>query len=122
MPSIVLDTSFSSGNSVTTGRQTLTGQALIEIDVPLTSEQADEQIDLTFLTGDLTAGCLIFFSDVDVTLETNSTGSPGNTITVAAGGSTRVTTLAAHITTLYATNNDATAGTLKIRGVKDATP
>lgn len=122
MPSITLDTSFASGNSNTTGRATITGQALIEIDVPMTSEQADEEIDLSFLTVDLAAGCLLFFSDVPVTLETNSTSVPDDTFEVAAGGSTRVTALAEHITTLFATNGAATAGTLKIRGVKDATP
>lgn len=118
-----IDISVGSGIDNKAARISASGEAVIAVDVPLTLEQADEEVTLAFLTTDLTAGALVFINEgaAAVTIESNSTSVPDDTWTVAAGGFVHVQSLAAHITKLYLTNAGA-AGNVFIRGVKDATP
>lgn len=66
-------------------------------------------------------------SDVAMTVKTNSSGSPANTLTLVAGqpylwvvGDYDTFKLTTDVTALYITNT--TAGTLDIRALVDATP
>lgn len=110
------------GADIVSGTVAASNEGGIQMDVTLTSSQANKEVSLTFLGTDLTAGFLVFFSDKALTIKTNSSGSPDNTFTVAAGGFFRVTTLAADITKIYLTNGAAAAAVVKIRGLKDVTP
>lgn len=122
--SCVIDISVSVGGIIKTGRITKSGEAAIMTDVPLTSEQADLEVNLTFLQADLTAGALVFVNEStgSITVKTNSSSEPDDTFVVPAGGYVLVTALEADITKIYVTNGLAAANTLYIRGVKDATP
>lgn len=120
---VTIDTGYASANGTTTGRETLTGEALIDVDVGLTSSQSNKHVDaVQFKITDLAAGALLIFSDVALTVKTNDANSPDDTFTVALGGVTRVTELSADITDLYLTNGTASVGNVEFRGVKDATP
>lgn len=120
---MTIDMSINMGGQTTSGQVTKTGEAEIDTDVDLLADAADKEVTLAFLTTDLTLGGLVFLCDQAITIDTNSTSVPDDTFNVPAGGQCEVTALAAHITKIYVTkdDDDATA-TLKIRGVKDATP
>lgn len=96
-------------------------------DVSLTSEQADKQVLIVLDQSALASICIS--TTVDVTIETNNSATPDDTLGVNAGEPliwTNVSGLTCPITqdvtTVYVTNEEATAGTVKFRFLQDATP
>lgn len=72
---------------------------------------------------------LLITADQDLTLKTNSSGSPDNTIALKAGipylwlyNSGITLPLSADVTNWYITNASGVAATLKIRALVEATP
>jgi LysM repeat protein len=68
-------------------------------------------------------------ASVDMTVKTNSTSAPGNTIALVANkpyywayDSGIAQPLAADVTTIYASVPGGSAGTLQVRSMEDATP
>lgn len=106
---------------------TVTADSEYNADIPLTASQADEQVAATLDVSEIKS--IFISSDVDVTLETNSSSAPDETLSITADepfvwrtGSGVVNPLETDITALYLTNGDATAGTVKIRILYDGTP
>ncbi len=123
MVSAVMDFSVTVGGDVQKGRVTATGDGGIFDDIALTANQSNKEITLDFKETDLVAGALAFFADQAVTIKTNSSSDPDDTFHVAAGGFVNVPALTADITSIFATNGNATtAATLTIRGARDVTP
>lgn len=126
MPTMKIDTSVNLGGVIVTGSESVSGDGVNNADVALAGGATNINILEAFKETDLTDGGLVLISTVvgcDVTVKTNSSGSPDDTIVVPGGGAVRVTALAADIASLYATNGNAdTATVLQIRGVKDVTP
>lgn len=106
---------------------TVTADSEYNADIPLTASQADEQVAATLDVSEIKS--IFISSDVDVTLETNSSSAPDETLSITADepfvwrtGSGVTNPLETDITALYLTNGDATAGTVKIRILYDGTP
>jgi hypothetical protein len=106
---------------------TVTDEGTFELDVDLTSLQADKEVSAAFTLAALQS--IYIYSDQDVTLETNSGSAPGDTFTIKGGkpfvwykdsGVPNPFTVA--VTKFFLTNLYAGAATVKIRGLKDATP
>jgi hypothetical protein len=123
---MTIKTSVNLGGQISEGTVSAVGDGQNNADVALAGAASAIHILEAFKMTDLAAGALVFFSTVvgcDVTIKTNSSGSPDNTFVVPGGGAIRVSALAADIASLYATNGSAdTATVLQIRGVKDVTP
>jgi len=121
-----IDTSVNLGGVIVSGSETVQGDGVNNADVNLVGGATNVHILEAFKETDLTDGGLVLISSqvgCDVTVKTNSTSAPDDTIVVPGGGAVRVTSLAADIASLYATNgNPDTATVLQIRGVKDVTP
>lgn len=103
------------------------GQGSFEIDVSLTALQADEEIVLAF-DPDLLQGIFIE-SALDLVLETNSTSAPDDTIPVVGGegfawaaSMANANPFTEPVVTAFLTNQSNAAGTVKLRGILDATP
>lgn len=131
MPEATLTTRWQQGGQVLSSEITIAatgnGQGAFELDVALTALQADEQVALSF-DPDLLLG-LFIESPVDIVIETNSTSEPDDTIPVVGGeGYAWAASMSAAnpftemVTTAYITNQSNAAGTVKIRGILDATP
>lgn len=72
---------------------------------------------------------LVIFSDFGVTIETNDSGTPTDTITVTANkpvfwytGCGLTCPITADVTTIYLTTGAGAGGTLRIRKLEDETP
>jgi len=96
-------------------------------DVTLTASQANKQVALTIDVSELKA--LFISSDVACTVETNNSTTGDDTLTIVADqplvwftGCGLTNPLGTDVTTVYVTNDEATAGTCKIRALVDGTP
>jgi hypothetical protein len=99
----------------------------VNITEPLAAPVTNYLINIAVDVSELSS--LLIYSDVACTIKTNSSGSPDNTITVAAGkpvvwytGCGLACPLTVDVTKIYVTVGGSTAGTLKIRALQDATP
>lgn len=93
--------------------------------VPATT--TNMQFDIVITVANIKS--MVLYSDQAMTLKTNSTSSPANTITLAARKQVVWNTdhaeakpFTANVTAIYATNATATDATLKVRVLLDQTP
>jgi len=114
------------GESVSVNKTyTVEGEQNVDVAVPAATTHKEVNIDLD--VSELKT--LMILSTTDVTIKTNSTGSPDDTLTVVAntpvmwGDDTGITCpLTVDVTKIYITNAGAVASTVKIRSGYDATP
>lgn len=104
---------------------TVEGEQNVDVAVPASTTNKEVNIDLD--VSELKT--LMITSDVAITIKTNSTGSPDDTLTVPAdtpvmwGATTGITCpLTVDVTKIYITNATLGAATVKIRTGYDATP
>ncbi len=116
----VLGFSHSGGSTALSDSVTLTGELATEANIALAASATNQQENIAFNHTNLRG--VYIKSDVTVTLKTNSSGSPDNTITVTAGvpfvwcyqsGITNPFTAA--VTTTYWTNATSDAATIYMR-------
>ncbi len=96
----------------------------ITVAATTTNYEADIAIDESTIVS------VALYSDKAVTIKTNSTGSPDDTITLAAGQMKKWKTgdvdgakvFTADVTKLYVTNAGGTTATVKLRVLCDGTP
>ena len=90
---------------------------------PSTNLQMNWQVDVS------TIKAIKFLSDIDLTIKTNSSGSPADTITLTANqplfwhvGMGLTSPLGTDVTTIFVTAAGSVAGTLKVWCITDVTP
>jgi hypothetical protein len=109
------------------GTQVLTADNKSSFDIPLTASQADVAVDVAFDKDRLQS--LFIKSDKDLTIETNSTSEPGDTLTIP-GGEPFVwnqnmawdNPFSADVTKFYLTNGEAAAARVQMEFLYDPTP
>jgi hypothetical protein len=114
------------GETVSVSKEyTVEGEQNVDVEVPASTTNKEVNIDLD--VSELKT--LMILSDVAVTIKTNSSGSPDDTLTVPAntpvmwGNDTGITCpLGTDVTKVYITNATTGAATVKIRAGYDATP
>ncbi len=118
-------TTYRTANGDVCGTATETADAEIAVDVSLSAESADVEIDVAFVRSKCKS--ILLYADKAVTIDTNSTSSPGDTIELQAdkpwvwqNGGYVAQPLQADVTKLYA--SAALATTLKVRVLYDSTP
>lgn len=110
------------------GSETVSWGAGPQIDEAIPSNQTDLLVAFAFTNAKLKA--IIITADVNMTIKTNSSGSPQETLTILAGVpfmwsltassiGAAASPFAGNVTALYVTNT--TAGTLRIRSSVDPT-
>lgn len=121
--------SLAGGSSTLSGVITATADSKEAFDIDLTSAEADKQIAVAIDVSALAS--LFVFATGDITLKTNSTSDPDDTISVPANTPFRWTSaestwypcpLTADVTTLYITNGESDATNVKIEILTDSTP
>lgn len=102
-----------------------TAEGVDIIDISLSANQTDKQIDMELTTAGL--GAIIIVVSQDMTLETNSSSTPADTFALKANrpfvwvkNTGLPNPFTANVTTAYLTNT--TAGTFKAFVFKDMTP
>lgn len=108
---------------------TYTGDSEVNADVAIASSQTNYEIDLAWKYA--TIKSCVLYCDTALTVKTNSSGSPTDTISLAAGvqkiytndgkAGTGTNLFTADVTKLYVTNS-STASNLTIRVLYDGTP
>lgn len=113
-----------SANADITASITVTNDTELNFDGTVASVTTDAEIDWAATRANLKSLCL--YSDVAITVKTNSSGSPVDTITMTAGQSIVWSLVAdgltacpfsANVTKLYVTNAGAGAAAFKIRAL-----
>lgn len=96
-----------------------TGEGEVDLDTTVALSTTNKEFDIQFIKTDVIS--MIMFSDKAVTIKTNSSGSPSDTISLAAGmplvWNTDVPTaipLAGPVSKIFVTNATANAAALKI--------
>lgn len=115
------------GNSTFGGTLADTGDAEDNREAVIATS-TEQQVDIAMVRARLKH--LFILSDQDVTIRTNSTGSPGDTLNVLNGFPVSYSSSAgqtnpfnsADVTTIYIQNAGATNATVRIRVLKDSTP
>lgn len=127
MPTHILTQAITIGGETVGGSVTYTveGEQNVDVTVPAATTHKEVNIDLDVSELDT----LVIYSDKTVTLKTNSSGSPDDTLTVTAAtpiawgsASGHACPLTVDVTKIYLTNAGADAATVKIRAGYDATP
>lgn len=113
------------GNNTIAYSKTVTADAQVVYDGTLAANQTDALIAFNIDVSQLQA--LYIYADADVTIETNSGSSPGNTLSIDGGNplvwvkdSGLANPLTVDVTALYATNTTALT-VFKIYALVDAT-
>lgn len=127
MPTQTINLDWSAGNNSLSKPITITadGEANIEVTV------ADAAVDLPVMIAiDVSALKLLYLSsDQDLTIKTNDSGTPTDTLTVSGGkplvwfeqnGYTNP--LSADVTAIYVSNSSGSPAKLIIKTLQDATP
>jgi hypothetical protein len=125
LPSLkLIDALTTPEGTVVAGADFAAGQN-IDIDETMVTAPTDRLVNIAFAVANLKL--IVILSSVDMTIETNSSSSPTNVLTLLAnvpliwrydGYETNLIT--ADVTRIYVTA--AAAGTLRIRAVVDPTP
>jgi hypothetical protein len=115
--------------TVKTTTNTYTGDADVAVNIPIIASQTNYEIDTSWKYSTIKS-CLLY-CDTALTIKTNSSGSPTDTITLAAGVQkiytndgavgTGTNFFTADVTKIYVTNS-TTASNLTIRVLYDSTP
>lgn len=97
-----------------------TGEGEVDLDATVALSTTNKEYDIQFIKTDVIS--MIMYSDKVVTIKTNSSGSPSDTISLAANmplvwntDSPVAIPLAGNVTKVYVTNATATNAALKIR-------
>lgn len=105
----------------------VTNEGEKNIDRTIATGTTNLQIDLAFVRSRLKS--ILILSNVDVTLKTNSSGSPDDTIALTANNPLiyrsdgyLAVPFSADVTTIYVTNSSGQNSNLQIRVLEDATP
>jgi hypothetical protein len=108
-------------------RQTLSGSGGLVVEESIPDSTTDQLVSLAFILAELLAFYMV--SDKALTIETNSSSAPQETISLAAGvpfvyvpGAGLASPFGGNVTALYATNASGSAAALQIRVLVDATP
>jgi hypothetical protein len=125
MPSHVFTSTYTRSNEQLTKNVTITKDGEQNATIALASSSTNVAVTLTL---DVSAmGSLYLLASAAMTVKTNSTGSPDNTLTLAAdtplcwyAGCGIANPLTTDVTVLYVTCADG--GTLEIRALQDITP
>ncbi len=105
-----------------------TGDGSFSLTIALPTPTTNQEVDVSWTNTNLKS--LFMLSDQTVTVKSNSSGAPDNTVTVtanvpavfqASSGQTNPF-LAANVVKLYVTNASGTAATLQLRILVDSTP
>lgn len=125
MPTHTYGVSWTQGTESVQNTVSVTADLGKQLDVAVAANQTNYEVDYTLDVSSCKG--LYISSDVAMTVKTNSSGSPDQTITLTAntpviwytgiGATCPITT---DVTKLYVTNT--TAGTLKVRSLEDVTP
>ena len=101
------------------------GDAEINLDDTVAGPSTHKQYNVSCVAADIKSLCI--YSDKALTLKTNSTTVPGNTINVLAGKQivwnldhAELCPITTSVTTLYVTNAGTTTANLKIRILSDS--
>lgn len=127
MPTHSKSKTFNDGSGALTESNTITSDGKIEQEIAFSANQTNKQVAFALTL----ANCASLFirSSVAMTVKTNSSSSPADTITLAAGKAFEwdnsmpidlTDLLSANITTIYGTNT--AAGTLYVKALIDVTP
>jgi hypothetical protein len=113
--------------SIANQNKNITGDGQIGYDGAVPDNTINALIHGAFAYGDVKACCIS--SDRDVTIKTNSTSSPGNTLNIAANtplvyylGGPWANPFTADVTQLYVTNSSGAVANVKVRVLYDPTP
>ena len=108
-------------------RQTLSGSGGLIVEESIPDSTTNQLVSLAFVLAELLAYYMV--SDKALTIKTNSSSTPQETISLAAGvpfvyvpGAGLASPFAGNVTALYATNASGSAAALQIRVLVDATP
>lgn len=124
---IVTRTIVTGGTQLSQTQTEYTGTGQTRVTEAITTGQTDKLVNFTL---DVSA-CKSFFikSDQAVTIETNSAGSPANTLTLAANvpyywdpSSLDTFKLTTDVTALYVTNASGETANLLVDAIYDSTP
>lgn len=125
--SITLKHSHTSGGNTDTYQQTITAGSLKDLQESIPDSSTDLAVAFTL---DYSA-CkyLLIYSDAAVTIKTNSSSTPDDTLAVPAGkpyvwadGMLHTLLITADITGLFVTNSSGGAAALRIVALEDPTP
>jgi hypothetical protein len=115
------------GSTLVSGSETYTGSGKVSIEETIAASTTDDDIVLALDVSAIQS--IIILSDQDVKIETNDGTSPDDTIDLVADvpyvwntDSYDSCLLTTDVTVIYVTNAGATAATLKIEALLDATP
>ncbi len=96
------------------------GEGEVDLDATVALSTTNKEFDIQFIKTDVIS--MIMYSDKVVTIKTNSSGSPSDTISLAANmplvwntDTPTAIPLAGNVTKIFVTNATATAAALKIR-------
>lgn len=123
----VLTISLSGGAVNLTGKQTVTADSKQSYDIPLTASQINAEVDADFDFANLVSVFII--SDQNLTIKTNSSSAPDDTITVTANvpfvwntAQAADNPFTANVTKFFLTNGAAVAARAQIEILCDSTP
>lgn len=128
-----LNLSYVSPSGQISKQLSATAEAVVEMDVAVAGDAANLLVNFAAVRAQTKT--LVLLADQNMTVKTNSSSAPDDTITLAAGvpfilfdgfapANTPADYFSADITKLYVTNDSSpdTAGTLQIRSLQDPTP
>lgn len=128
MSSSVIETRLTVGGDEVLVRETIAADG----DLPSISQviaDSSTNLEIAWQADVSQIKSIVIASDQAITIKTNSTGAPDNTLNIVAGmpyvwrtGDYNALLLTADVTKLFVTNASGSSATLKIRGNYDPTP
>ena len=122
-----LDQTSSGASKPVTQSNTYTGSGQASVDETIADNTTDGVVDIAINVSEIKL--LIMLSDQDMTIKTNSSGAPDDTISLLANvpliwtsDSYYTNKLTVDVTKLYVTNASGSDASLKIEVLVDATP
>lgn len=124
MPQATLTLTYQEGSETIAFAEVYTGDTKIGGDYAIPGAAVNKEVDITLHNA--LYQLILISCDKQVTIKTNSTGAPADTIVLPANKAAILRTgavlqgaLTAAVTKLYVTNPDAGAATLKIRSMQN---
>ncbi len=121
-----LTITWASGSDTWTSVDTFVADTRLYGDYPIAPATVNQEITIAFTAASIEG--LALFADGVLTIKTNSTATPDDTITTIANRPVIIrknvwptTTFAAAVTKFYVSNATGATVTLKVRGLKDGT-